>query len=157
MGFGLKAFAWGCLLGALLVIRRVCTWLSDRPPPPPSHGTKKAGLRRKCPQRVSVLGTPDSQGPRGFPLAHGGRLSFPSCLFLAVLLAPRVIPCRRSGRPQCYPQRHPQAPPTPHPLFHIGKRSYWLWFCRSSCPGEAGAREPGTVLSNYRIRCAPRN
>ena len=92
------------------MIRRVCTWLSDPTPPPPAMEQRKRVSGAEMPQRVSMLGTPDSQGPGGFPLVHRGRLSFPSCLFLAVLLAPRVIPCRRSGRPQCYPQRHPRPP-----------------------------------------------
>lgn len=81
MGFALKAFAWGCLLEPLLVIRCVYMWLSNPPPPPPAWNKESGVLGVKTPGRISAVRTPDSQGP-DFPLARGRKASFPSCLFL---------------------------------------------------------------------------
>lgn len=139
MGFALKAFAWGCLLGALLVIRCVCTWLSAPPTPRPEQ--RKRVLGRNA-GRLSAVRTPDSQGPGGFPLAHGGRLSFPSCLFLSVPVAPRVVPPQTLGEA-------PVSPPAPCPAPLIDSTlGRGLTGCGSAGPADPG-RQVGASLGLY--------
>lgn len=130
---------------------KMCVNVAKRPPPR-EQGKRVSGSETPLP--CEHAGNSGLQGPGGLPLAHGGRCSFPPGLLL-VLMAPRVTPRGCSGRPQHHPGVTPRAPRTPDST--LGRDLTDCGSAGQAGPGEAGGREPGTALSNYRIRCAPRN
>ena len=117
-------------------------------PPPREQRKRVSGAETLC-ERAGNSGL---QGPGGFPLAHGGRRSFPPGLLLAALMTPRVTPRGRSRRPQHHPGVTLRAPHTPDST--LGRDPTGCGSAGQAGPREAGGREPGTVLSNYRNRCA---
>ena len=127
------------------MIRRMCPWLSARPP-----GTEKASLRGRDALLCERTGN-STPGPRGLPSRIRRKALLPTQPASCYAHDSKGNPPRPLEEAPASPGVTPRAPHTPDST--LGRDLTGCVSAGQAGPREAGGREPGTALSNYRIRC----
>lgn len=127
---------------------KMCVHVAQQPTPPCLEQRKRVLAKRRPYERCR---TPDSQGPEA-SLRTRRKASSPSHPAYFCTRGSQGSSPADARRPQCHPQRAP----APHPLIDstLERGLTGAVVLQVQPTREAGGREPGTILSNYRIRCA---